>query len=382
MNFSKDEVEQLRLQFGDLLVCEGGDIGRTAMWEGQIEHCCFQNHLHRLRAIRDDIHPPFFVYWLQAAFTLLNLYKGEGNRTTIPNLSQSRLKSFILPKPPLPEQRAIAHVLNTVRRSIEATERVIAAARELKRSLMKHLFTYGPVPIYHVDQVIMIETEIGEVPNTWEIVPLGLIIDYGPQNGLYKPASDYGEGSPILRIEAFENGDLIEKQSLKKLRLSPSEIETYSLKENDIVVNRVNGSLDILGKCARVGKLQELTVFESNMMRFSVDASKAFSQFILYYMGTSISRHQINTKARIIHQASINQQDLKTILVPLTGLSDQKIVIDYLDIIDRKLQVEITRVKSLSSLFQSLLTDLMTGRMRVRIADIEVSNNCVTSPAR
>jgi len=46
MDFTTEEVKKMALRIDDLLVCEGGDIGRTAIWEGQIEKCCFQNHLH------------------------------------------------------------------------------------------------------------------------------------------------------------------------------------------------------------------------------------------------------------------------------------------------------------------------------------------------
>jgi len=147
MDFTADEMRELSLKRGDLLVCEGGEIGRTAIWDGQIQICFYQNHLHRLRTTNENVHPPFYMYWMQAAYGLLGLYGGTGNKTTIPNLSQSRLKSFLLPLPPLPEQRAIAEMLRAVDDKIQAEENRKAALQSLFQSMLHHLMT-GKVRVW------------------------------------------------------------------------------------------------------------------------------------------------------------------------------------------------------------------------------------------
>jgi type I restriction enzyme S subunit len=142
MHFEPIEEQRLALQPGDLLVCEGGDIGRTAMWEGQLALCLYQNHLHRLRPIRGhSVEPAFYMYWMEAAWTLFGLYGGSANRTTIPNLSRSRLASFPVPLPPLDEQIEIARVLQAVDRKIEVEEVRRGALEGLFRSLLHQLMT-------------------------------------------------------------------------------------------------------------------------------------------------------------------------------------------------------------------------------------------------
>ena len=92
------------LRRGDLLVCEGGEIGRAAIWNGEVETMSFQNHLHRLRPIVEEVEPRFYVYFLQSAFTQLGIFEGAGNKTTIPNLSRSRLAGLEVPQPRIDEQ--------------------------------------------------------------------------------------------------------------------------------------------------------------------------------------------------------------------------------------------------------------------------------------
>jgi type I restriction enzyme S subunit len=226
---------------------------------------------------------------------------------------------------------------------------------------MQRLFTYGPGP----EPASTKETEIGEIPEHWEVVQFGQLVDSGPQNGLYKPASYYGDGVPILRIDAFDAGDVIGAQKLKRVRLSNSETEKYALSEGDFVINRVNGSLEILGKCALVGQLLEPTVFESNMIRFGVDTKRVLNGFLLQFLCTAQAREQIRRKARIIHQASINQQDLKSLFIALPILPEQEEIAHQLAAADRKIEAEEQRKAALQSLFKAMLHQLMTGQLRL-----------------
>ena len=97
--------------------------------------------------------------------------EARGTGSTFKSINKRILQDLIISLPPLPEQRAIANVLSTVRQVIDATEEVIAAARELKRPMMKHLFTYGPVPVDQADKVKLDESYDGLIPAHWDKAP-------------------------------------------------------------------------------------------------------------------------------------------------------------------------------------------------------------------
>ena len=102
--FEETELEKYSLKHGDLLICEGGDVGRSAVWEEDIP-MCYQNALHRVRFYH-DINPYFYKY-------LIECYKGIGiinqfsKGVTIKHLVQSSLNAMWLPLPPLAEQKRI-----------------------------------------------------------------------------------------------------------------------------------------------------------------------------------------------------------------------------------------------------------------------------------
>ena len=141
MDFTPAEEERYALLPRDLLVCEGGDIGRTAMWQDEIDHCYYQNHIHRLRALDAETVPRFYMYWMNAGIRQLGLYEGAGNRTTIANLSMSRLAAFEVPHPSPGDQSRIASALHVAQKMVHASEALRQAREDLFESLLNGTMT-------------------------------------------------------------------------------------------------------------------------------------------------------------------------------------------------------------------------------------------------
>lgn len=143
MDFTDEEVNSLALHEGDLLICEGGDVGRTAIWQGELPLCLYQNHIHRLRAI-GRVEPKFYMYWMQAAYQVFSAYAGEESRTAIPNLSGRRLREFIAPLPPLEEQRRIVAYLDQVQQQAtslkQAQDETESELKRLEQAILDKAF--------------------------------------------------------------------------------------------------------------------------------------------------------------------------------------------------------------------------------------------------
>jgi len=311
-----------------------------------------------LRSDTEKIDPHYlYFYLITDGFNarMAGLERGAN----YPAVRDSDVKNSWFPLPPLPDQKKIAHILSTVQRAIEAQERIIKTTTELKKALMQKLFTEG---LRNEPQK---QTEIGPVPESWEVVELGSLFGKEPQNGLYKHKKYYGTGTQILRIDDFSNdGDVVVRAG-NRVALSPNEIATYGLEAGDIIINRVN-SLSHLGKTALIGEIDEEIVFESNMIRFSVDELRVRKEYVFKFLNSSLTKKQIIGSAkRAVAQSSINQGDVKAILIPKPSLEDQAEIAGALETIELKTAIAATKKATLQDLFRTLLHELMTAKLRV-----------------
>lgn len=171
----------------------------------------------------------------------------------------------------------------------------------------------------------------------YSVSKLGSLLSVKPQNGLYKPQSYYVDtgGVPIVRVDAFQSGLIEDPKSLKRLICTNEEVATYGLRNNDIVINRVNGSIERVGKIAWIRGLAEPTVFESNMMRFHIDESILDISYATTFLNSCDIRKQIKSSARIANQCSINQGNVADFDIPVPPLSLQQEFAAFVSQVDK-----------------------------------------------
>ena len=178
MDFSEEERERYALRKGDLLVCEGGVVGRTAEWNDELKECFFQKAVHRLRPITEKDEPRFFRYFMRMAadrgdFTL-------STASTIQHLTAEKLRVVRYPAPPRDQQCAIAGYLDRETARLDALiaekERLLKLLAEKRHTLITRAVTRGLDP-----DTPMRDSGIpwlGKIPAHWSLAPLRFLVSF------------------------------------------------------------------------------------------------------------------------------------------------------------------------------------------------------------
>ena len=113
MDFSESDREEFRLEDGDLLICEGGEVGRTAIWHGGHDRIYFQKALHRVR-LDPTVSVPEYVFQFMWFMAKNGGFRDLTTSATIAHLTGVKLKRLPFPRPPLELQHRFATVVESV----------------------------------------------------------------------------------------------------------------------------------------------------------------------------------------------------------------------------------------------------------------------------
>jgi type I restriction enzyme S subunit len=361
MSIPARELQAKLLLPGDLLVCEGGEIGRAAVWDGELETMSFQNHLHRLRPLTSDIEPRFYAYFLQCAFTQLGIFEGAGNKTTIPNLSRNGLAALEAPHPSLDEQRSIVSVLGRIRRAIKVQVRSAGLGNDLRDVVMRTLFTRG------LRGERQKETELGPAPETWETATISSLFEIVQGLSLKGNLSGDGVGFPFLRTSNVYWGRL-DLSSVSRMHVSSAAVGERTLRRGDLLVCE-GGEI---GRAAVWSGEIEPCTFQNHLYRLRPRVEKAIDpRFAALWLEEGFLHRRVyegaGNQTTIPNLSRTGLGDLRT---PVPSWDEQQEILAILDAIDRKIDVHRRKRGTLDELFRALLQKLMTGEIRVGELDL------------
>jgi len=281
-----------------------------------------------------------------------------------PNISQQIVRDQKIAYPPLPEQKKIADILSTVQRAIEAQERIIQTTTELKKALMHKLFTEG---LRNEPQK---QTEIGPVPESWEVVKLETKADSFQYGTSVKCGYDL-DGKAVLRIPNVVGGH-VDPADLKFGKPKKNELGKLALERGDLLFVRTNGVKENAGRCSKFNGALADCYFASYLIRVRLDPTVLNPDFLNEYSRTEVGTSFLSGKA--IRTAdgkfNINSGTLKTMLVPVPAIEEQEEIARTLALLDDKTNNALSKKTSLQALFRTLLHELMTAKTRVHELDI------------
>lgn len=196
MKFEDDEDERYGIKYGDLIICEGGEPGRCAIWKEQLPNMKIQKALHRLR-VNEEMDYRYVYYWFLLAGkqgTLKQYYTGA----TIMHMPGQKLKEVVIDKPPLDVQRKIGDYLEAFDDLIENNQKQIKLLEEAAQRLYKEWFVDLRFPGYEDVEIV------DGVPEGWEITPINMVANL--KAGGDKPKTFSEKMTNENKIPVFANG--------------------------------------------------------------------------------------------------------------------------------------------------------------------------------
>lgn len=350
----------------DVYISIAGTIGRTGIVPKHLDGSNLTENAAKITNIKGSFNK--FIHFLLNSIELKNQIDLSMKATSQPKLALHRIQDLKIPLPPINEQRRIVNKIEILLNKINQAKQLIVEAKEtfeLRRAaILDKAFRGELTANWRMEN---------DVDFDWELRKLGDLVKEGPQNGLYKPKNAYGDGTLIVRIDSFYSGEIKEWETLKRLHLEGNELNLYGLDNDDVIINRVN-SIEYLGKSALVRNLVEPAVFESNVMRLKLN-DKIIPEFLILYLNSFKGLEELRKNAKhAVNQASINQQDVKNVSVPLPIKEEQIEIIRMLNLILNKEKLArdcIDLMEKVKRLESSILSKAFRGELGTNLSTEE-----------
>ena len=331
MLFTDTEIEKCTVKYGDLLVCEGGDIGRAAIWTYDYD-VRIQNHIHRLRGFCNISHR--FYYYIFLLYKMLNLIGGKG--VAIQGLSSNDLHKLVIPLPPIKEQCRIVSIIESWFSVIDRVEQekkdLCNAIKQIKSKILDlaihgKLVSQDPNDEPAIELLRRINPSFKscdnahyknlpfEIPESWVWVKHNDILEI---SGGAQPAKSYFSSVQLPNyIRLYQIRDYGDTPIPVYI---PIELASKQTRKGDILLARYGSSL---GKVFIAEDGAYNVAMAKIIFRYEQPINK---DYVYYYYLSDIYQNKLKEISRTA-QAGFNSNDFNEMFFPLPPINEQKRVV-------------------------------------------------------
>jgi len=329
------EFLRFQLRKGDLLVCEGGDVGRSAIWSGPIDECYYQKALHRLRPNKGM--NVLLMHYILHKYSLSGFLKLFVTQTSIAHLPKDKFLTIPLALPPTKaEQECIAEALSDADSLIESLETLIAKKRLVKQGAMQELLTG--------------KKRLPGFSGKWERKKLGEVLRF--QVGFPFSSAFFNEDSRGLRL--VKNRDL--KNDGQIFYYSGQFSKEYLIQDGDILIGMDGDFMPCIWS-------RGSALLNQRIGRLLPKNGQLNPVFAFYFLAKPLKQiEEITSSTTVKH---LSHSDIEELELPLPTFQEQSAIaaiLSEMDSVIAELEAKLGKARQVK---QGMMQELLTGRVRL-----------------
>lgn len=201
-------------------------------------------------------------------------------------------------------------------------------------------------------------TELGEIPNEWDIIALGEIGEF--KNGINKSKEDFGFGCKFVNIQDAYSGNIVKNDLLERINVNDKEKEIYKLENDDIILVRSSVKPEGVGYPILFKKENEDIVYCGFMIRYRYNKRKINPMFLLYQLRSENIRKRVLDLSTVSANTNINQDSYKQIKISIPSVKEQEKIAEILSTVDEQIENIEKLIQKNQELKRGLMQQLLT----------------------
>ena len=346
MLFESRELDRFGLCAGDVLVCEGGEAGRAAVWDGRRSDVKFQKAIHRVRP-RPRLLNRFLVHKLFADYhagRLEDYYTGA----TIKHLTGQDLATYELALPPIEEQRRIAEVLDRAEALRAKRRAALALLDTLAQSVFLDLF--------------------GDVEDRgWPVVTVADMaadisgsIRTGPFGSQLLHEEFVEEGIAVLGIDNVVQNEFLWGRPRFITEEKYLDLRRYTVRPRDVLIT----IMGTCGRCAIVPPDIRVAINTKHLCCITLDPHKCLPEFLhACFLRHPMARRYLAMKAKGAIMEGLNMGIIKSMPIPMPPLAVQEVFTRRVAAVEKLKSAHLASLAQLDALFASLQHRAFRGEL-------------------